>query len=130
MYTDPISDMLTRIRNASLVRKAEVVIPFSKLKFEIAKLLKHENYVDDFSRDEENGLPVISIKLKYQDKQPVIRSIKRVSKPGRRVYVKKEDVPVVLNGLGVAIISTPKGLLTNRQARREGLGGEVICELW
>ncbi len=131
MYTDPISDMLTRIRNAQAVRKSDVLIPFSKLKFEIAKLLKHEDYILDFSKIEEGKFPEIKISLKYKEnQQPVITTIQRISKPGLRVYVSKNKIQDVLNNLGVSIISTSQGLMTNKEAKRKGLGGEILCEIW
>jgi len=130
MITDPISDMLTRIRNASAVRKSEVLMPFSKLKFEIAKVLKHENYIVNVERIEEGKFPKLKVKLKYDGKISSIQNIKRVSTPGRRIYVSKEEIPTVLNRLGIAILSTPQGLMTDKQARRAGIGGEVLCELW
>lgn len=130
MITDPISDMLTRIRNASAARKSEVLIPFSKLKFEIAKLLKHENYVSEVEKTEEGAFPQIKVVLNYQGRTPAIRGIQRVSTPGRRVYVTKDNIPTVLNGLGISIISTSQGVMTNKQAKRAGLGGELMCELW
>ena len=131
MHTDPIADMLTRVRNAQAVKKSEVLIPFSKLKFEIAKILKHENYIEELSKVEETKFPQIKIVLKYKDKkEPVIKAIKRVSRPGQRVYVSNNKIPRVLNNLGVAIISTSQGLMTNKEARRKGVGGEVICEIW
>lgn len=131
MHTDPIADMLTRIRNAQAVKKSEVLIPFSKLKFEIAKILKHEDYIDEVSKIEETKFPQIKIVLKYkEDKEPVIRTIKRVSRPGQRVYVSNNKIPKVLNSLGVAVLSTSQGLMTNKEAKRKGLGGEIICEIW
>lgn len=131
MITDPIADMLTRIRNAQAVKKGEVLIPFSKLKFEMAKILKHEDYIESFEKTEEQKFPQIKITLKYkEDKQPAIMHIKRISKPGQRVYAHKNDMPRVLNNLGIAIISTSSGLLTNRDARKKGVGGEILCEIW
>jgi small subunit ribosomal protein S8 len=131
MYTDPIADMLTRIRNAQAVRKGEVLIPFSKLKFEIAKVLKHEKYVNEFAKVEEGNFPQIKIVLKYDDnKEPGIRNIQRVSTPGQRVYVNSAKIPKILNNLGIAIISTSQGLMTNKEAKRKGVGGEVLCEIW
>lgn len=131
MYTDPIADMLTRIRNAQAVNKEEVLIPFSKLKFEVAKILKHEDYISALEKDETEKFPQLKIVLKYDNKkQPAIRSIQRVSKPGRRIYVSKDKLPKVLNNLGVAILSTSSGMMTNKEAKRKGLGGEVICEIW
>jgi len=131
MITDPIADMLTRIRNAQTVRKAEVLVPFSKLKFEIAKLLKHENYIASVEKIEEAKFPQLKIVLKYDaDKEPAIKAINRVSRPGQRVYVGKNKITSVLNNFGVSIISTSSGLMTNKEARRKGMGGEIICELW
>ncbi len=131
MHTDPIADMLTRIRNAQAVKKSEVLIPFSKLKFEIAKILKHADYIEETSKVEESKFPQIKIVLKYKDnKEPVIREIKRVSRPGQRVYVNSNKIPSVLNNLGIAIISTSQGLMTNKDAKRKGVGGEVLCEVW
>lgn len=130
MITDPISDMLTRIRNASAVRKSEVLMPFSKLKFEVAKLLKHENYIADVEKIERGSFPELKVTLQYTGKKPAIQKINRVSKPGHRVYVAKTEIPTVLNGLGIAIISTSQGLMTNKQAKRAGLGGEIMCEIW
>ncbi len=131
--TDPIADMLTRIRNAATTKKEAVEIPFSKIKLEIARILKKENFIDSYEelkKDSENKFGGILVNLKYQDGQSAITSIQRVSKPGRRVYASVEDLPRVLNGLGVAIISTPKGLMTNREAKKAGLGGEVMCEIY
>lgn len=130
MMTDPIADMLTRIRNASLIGKQEVLIPFSKFKFEIAKVLKHEDYIEGFEKVEDTTFPQIKVALKYDGKDSVIKSIKRVSKPGQRVYTKKEDVPSVLNNYGIAIISTSQGLMSNKEAKRKNVGGEIICEIW
>lgn len=130
MITDPISDMLTRIRNASAVRKADVLIPNSKLKQEIAKLLKHENFIGDFEVLTEGVFPQLKISLKYEGKEPAINHIERISTPGRRTYVAKDELPIVLNGMGVAIISTSSGLMTNKQAKRAGVGGELLCKIW
>ncbi|MBD3359714.1 MAG: 30S ribosomal protein S8 [Candidatus Buchananbacteria bacterium] len=131
MHTDPIADMLTRIRNAQAVKKSEVLIPFSKLKFEIAKILKHADYIEETSKAEEAKFPQIKIVLKYKDnKEPAIREIKRVSRPGQRVYVNSNKIPNVLNNLGLAIISTSQGLMTNKDAKRKSIGGEVLCEVW
>jgi small subunit ribosomal protein S8 len=132
--TDPIADMLTRIRNASRTKKEEVFVPFSKIKLEIVKILKREGYVADFdeikpdsSKERFGG---IMVKLKYIGKEPAITSIKKISRPGRRIYSAKDELPKVLNNLGIAIISTSQGLMTNRQAKKAGLGGEVICEIY
>lgn len=131
MTTDPIADMLTRIRNAQAVKKGEVLIPFSKLKFEVAKVLKHEDYIGEFEKIEVNKFPEIKIVLRYKNnEEPVIKSIKKISRPGQRVYVNKDKLPIVLNSLGIAIISTSQGLMTNKEARKKGVGGEVLCEIW
>jgi len=127
--TDPIADMLTRIRNAVQLKKDEVVFPFSKIKFEIAKILAKEGYIKKAEKTE-NAFAKIKITLKYApDSKSVIQNIVRVSKPGRRVYVHHQKLPYVLNGLGIAIISTPNGLMTNKEARKNKVGGEVICEV-
>lgn len=126
---DPIADMLTRIRNASLTRKQDVLIPFSKVKLAVAKILAKEKYLAAIEIVEE-PIKVIKIQLKYQNKKPVISSLRRVSKTSNRVYVKKEDLPRVLNGFGVAIISTSKGMMTNKEAKKIGLGGELVCEIY
>ncbi len=129
MITDPISDMLTRIRNAQAVRKSDVLVPFSKIKYSIAKILEAEGYVGAVEESTHNGHPALCIRLKYQRNRPVIRSIKRVSTPGRRVYAKADQLPRVLSDMGVAILSTPNGLMTNKEARARKLGGEIICEI-
>lgn len=132
--TDPIADMLTRIRNAGRVKKAEVFVPFSKIKLELVKILKKEGFISGFAevkpaegKSLSGGLQLI---LKYEDNQPMIRSLKRISKPGRRVYAPKDGLPRVLNGMGLAIISTSQGLMSDREARKAGLGGEVLCEIY
>jgi small subunit ribosomal protein S8 len=125
--SDPIADMLTRIRNAQSAKKTEVVMPSSKLKIAIAKVLKDEGYVEDFAIREADGKPDLSIALKYYADKPVIERIERVSRPGLRIYKGKEDIPKVMNGLGVAILSTSKGVMTDRKARATGVGGEVLC---
>jgi len=126
--TDPIADMLTRLRNAALASKVEVNVPFSKVKFAIAKILEKEKYLAAVQVVEDKT--EIKITLKYEDEKPVISMIKRMSKVGRRVYAKKDELPRVLNGLGIAILSTSKGIMTNREAKHLGLGGEVICEVY
>lgn len=131
MNTDPIADMLTRIRNANLVSHETVEMPSSKLKVELAKLLKEEGYIVDYSVKKEGKFSFLTITLKYDEKQkPVISNLKRISKPGLRNYCKSKDLPKVFGGLGIAIISTSKGLLTDRKARKENLGGEVLCYVW
>ncbi len=129
MLTDPISDMLTRIRNASMVKKRSVDIPRSKMKFAIAKILEREGYVGQIEETEEAGRPVIRVHLKYND-GPAIAYLKRVSTPGRRVYVKATELPNVQSGFGISIVSTPNGLMTNNEARKRHLGGELICEIY
>ena len=125
--TDPIADMLTRIRNAQMVEKAAVTMPASKLKVSIAEVLNSEGYIDDFAVLENDGKAQLDIALKYYAGRPVIERIERVSRPGLRVYKGKDDLPRVLNGLGVAIVSTPKGVMTDRKARASNVGGEVLC---
>ena len=125
--SDPISDMLTRIRNAQMAEKITVVMPSSKLKVAIAKVLQDEGYVDGFKISSDDGKPVLEICLKYYAGRPVIEKIQRVSRPGLRIYKGCEDIPKVMNGLGVAIVSTSKGLMTDRKARANGIGGEVLC---
>lgn len=129
MMTDPISDMLTRIRNAQAVKKSELTLPYSKIKFHIAKILEAEGYVAKVEEVTSGKFPSIRIGLKYDERRPMIRMIKRVSKPGLRVYAKSDALPRVLSDIGIAIISTPNGLMTNKQARARHLGGEVICEI-
>ena len=124
--SDPIADMLTRIRNGQSAAKTDVTMPASNIKQAIAKVLKDEGYIKDFSTTDE-AKPQLSVTLKYFDGKPVIESVKRVSRPGLRIYKSKDELPKVLNGLGVAIISTSKGVMTDREARAAGFGGEVIC---
>lgn len=125
--TDPIADMLTRIRNGLAAAKAEVAMPSSKLKKSIAQVLKDEGYVSDFSVQDIDGKPVLTVTLKYYEGNPVITKLQRVSRPGLRIYKPKSDLPKVLNGLGIAIVSTSAGLMTDRAARKAGHGGEVLC---
>ena len=125
--SDPISDMLTRIRNAQSAEKAAVSMPSSKLKVSIAKVLKDEGYVEDFAVRDVEGKPTLEIGLKYYAGRPVIERIDRVSKPGLRIYKGVDAIPRVMNGLGVAIVSTPKGVMTDRKARASNVGGEVLC---
>lgn len=125
--SDPIADMLTRIRNAQLAEKATVSMPSSKLKVAIAAVLKDEGYVDAYAVRENDGKPQLEIALKYYAGRPVIERIERVSKPGLRIYKGSNDIPRVMNGLGVAIVSTPKGVMTDRKARANNVGGEVLC---
>ena len=131
MYTDPIADMLTRIRNANMVAHETVEMPSSKLKIELAKLLKDEGYIVDYSVKLVGKFNILAIVLKYDAKRkPVISNLKRISKPGLRSYCKSKNLPKVLGGLGVAIVSTSKGLLSDRKARKENIGGEIICYVW
>jgi len=125
--TDPIADMLTRIRNAQAVGKTAVGVPSSKLKISIAQVLKDEGYIEGFAVVGEETRPQLEIALKYYAGRPVIEKIERVSKPGLRIYKGKDDIPRVMNGLGIAIVSTSHGLMTDRKARATGVGGEVIC---
>lgn len=127
--TDPIADLLTRIRNANVVYRDQVEVPASKMKVALAGILKEEGFIRDFYVDEKQG--IIRIFMRYgPNRTRVIRGLRRVSTPGRRVYRGKEELPRVLGGLGVAIVSTPKGLLTDKRARQEGVGGEVLCYVW
>ena len=130
MITDPIADMLTRIRNANQMRYKEVEVPASKMKNEIAKILKSEGFISDYKIKKSNVQDVLVLTLKYVEKERVITGLKRISKPGLRVYAKAEDIPTVLNGLGIAIISTSKGVMTDKEARKESLGGEVLAYIW
>ena len=125
--SDPIADMLTRIRNAQGVEKTEVVMPASKLKVAIAGVLKDEGYIDGFEVKPNDGKPQLRIGLKYYAGRPVIERLERVSRPGLRIYKSRNDLPEVMNGLGVAIVSTSRGVMTDRKARTQGVGGEVIC---
>ena len=125
--SDPIADMLTRIRNAQMVQKVSVVMPASKLKTAIAEVLKAEGYIDGFAVKGESAKPELEIALKYYAGKPVIEHIERVSRPGLRIYKGRHDIPTVMNGLGVAIVTTPKGVMTDRKARQAGIGGEVLC---
>ena len=125
--SDPVADMLTRIRNAQQSEKLSVAMPTSKLKAAIAKVLKDEGYIEDFSVRNQDGKSHLDISLKYYAGRPVIEKIERVSRPGLRIYRPSKDIPVVMNGLGVAIVSTSKGVMTDRKARGMGVGGEVLC---
>ena len=125
--TDPIADMLTRIRNAQMVGHTEVSMPSSKLKLSIAQVLKDEGYIEEFAVREESAMRQLRIGLKYYAGHPVIEHIERVSRPGLRIYKGRHDIPTVMNGLGVAIVTTPKGVMTDRKARQAGIGGEVLC---
>jgi small subunit ribosomal protein S8 len=136
MYSDPIADLLTRFRNAHMAGHATVSLPNSKLKAAIAQILKQEGFIEDFTVVAEDGAPQDSLRLtlKYvgirRERRPVISGIERVSTPGRRVYARRKDIPWVLSGMGIAILSTPKGVMTGTRARQLGVGGEVICKVW
>ena len=133
---DPIADMLTRVRNAVLAGQGQVAMPSSKIKAEIAKILKDEGFVESFEvvDDEKTTFKVLRLKIKYvgerRERRPVLSCIERISSPGRRIYSKKTDIPWVLSGLGVAIVSTPKGVMTGARARQLGVGGEILCKVW
>ena len=131
VVTDPIADMLTRIRNANQMRYKEVEVPASKMKLEIARILKEEGFIADFKVKKNDVQNIIVLSLKYgEKKERVITGLKRISKPGLRVYAKANEIPRVLNGLGIAIISTSKGLMTDKEARENNLGGEVLAYIW
>jgi len=135
---DPISDMLTRIRNASIVKKNEVLIPFSKIKFALAKILEREKFIEKVEKvvspskfkKRKRKPEMIKIFLKYKDNEPVIRELKRISKPGCRIYLKSKEIKKVAGGLGISIISTCRGIMTGQEAKKRKLGGEVLCEIW
>lgn len=129
MITDPISDFLTRIRNAQLVHLPEIILPYSKIKFAIAKILEKEGYVGRVEKIEQTKMPRLRVEMAYASGQPRIQMISRVSRPSRRVYAKSTELPRVLSDFGIAIISTPNGMMTNKEARARHLGGEVICEV-
>ena len=129
--SDPLADMLTRIRNAGMVRYETVDVPMSNLKVDVAKVLRQEGYINDYEIIEDNKQGVLRISLKYGPKdERVISGLRRVSKPGLRQYVKADDIPKVLSGLGISILSTSKGVITDREARRLRIGGEILCEAW
>lgn len=134
MTSDPIADMLTRIRNALMVGQTEVEMPTSKIKAEIARILKAEGYIEDYAVGEEKPAPIMKIQLKYhgsrRERRPVITHIERISKPGRRIYRGSRDLPRVMSGIGIAIVTTPKGVMTSQEARRQRVGGEVLCYVW
>jgi small subunit ribosomal protein S8 len=135
-FNDPIADMLTRIRNAIMAGHNQVAMPSSKLKLEIAKILKDEGFIEAFetAESEENIQKTLRLKIKYvgerRQRRAVISGLERVSKPGRRIYTKKTDIPWVLSGIGIAILSTPKGVMTGARARQLGVGGEILCKVW
>jgi small subunit ribosomal protein S8 len=131
MMTDPIADMLNRISNGLLARHKQVTLPSSKVKVAVARILKEEGYIKNYQVTRDEPQPSLRIVLKYDDdRQPIISKIRRISKPGRRMYVGRDEIPWVLNGMGVAILSTPRGIITGQQARRLKVGGEVLCYVW
>ena len=132
MVTDKISDMLTRIRNANMVKHQIVQIPFTKMSLAITEILKNEGYIENFENFEEDNKEYLLISLKYigKDRKPVISKLKRVSKPGLRIYTNSKELPTVLDNLGIAIISTSKGVITNLKAKELGVGGEILCYIW
>ena len=135
-FTDPIADMLTRVRNGVMAGHSQVAMPSSKIKVEIAKILRDEGFIENFevADGERVGFKVLRVKIKYvgerRERRPVISGLERVSKPGRRIYTKRQDIPWVLSGIGVAILSTPKGVMTGQRARQLGIGGEILCKVW
>ena len=136
MNNDPIADMLTRIRNAMMAGHADVAMPSSNIKKEIARILKEEGFIEDFcvNEGEKASQTTLQIKIKYagerRSRKPVITGIERVSRPGRRVYTRHDEIPWVLSGMGISILSTPKGVMTGQRARQEGVGGEILCKVW
>ena len=128
--TDPIADMLTRLRNGNTARHTDVKVPFSKIKESIANILKNEGYIAGYEIKEEGNIKDIVVTLKYMDGDAVIKGLKRISKPGRRVYSSVENLPKVLGGLGIAVVSTPNGVLTDKECRKHNVGGEVLCYVW
>jgi len=130
VVSDPIADMITRIRNANRARGGRVEIPSSKIKLDIAKILKEEGFVSDYKYKKDNKQGMITILLKYSDRQRIITNLKRISKPGYRVYVSKDDIPEVLGGLGISIMSTSKGIMSGKEAKKRHFGGEVLCYIW
>ncbi|MCH7973310.1 MAG: 30S ribosomal protein S8 [Bacteroidetes bacterium] len=128
--TDPIADLLTRIRNASKAKKRRVEIPSSKMKLSLVEIFKQQNFIHDYNLVEDNKQNVIDVRLKYTNGEAAISGLKKISKPGLRIYEGADTLPRVLNGLGIAVISTSKGLMTEKQARKESIGGEVICHIW
>ena len=136
MINDPIADMLTRIRNAMMAGHAAVAMPRSNIKKEIARILKEEGFIEDFEvvEGEKTSQTTLQIKIKYagerRSRKPVITGIERVSRPGRRVYTRHDEIPWVLSGMGISILSTPKGVMTGQRARQEGVGGEILCKVW
>ena len=134
MHSDPIADMLTRIRNALMAGHREVLVPQSKIKLSLAEMLRQQGYINGYTVVEQEPAPLLRLQLKYvgerRDRRPAISGLKRISKPGRRVYVGRDEIPWVLSGIGICIMSTPRGVMTGQEARRLGVGGEVLCYVW
>jgi len=131
VVTDPIADMLTRIRNGFATRKRYVLVPSSKLKLELARVLKAEGFIEHYDVTKDRVQPMIRVQLKYnEENKPVVSGLKRVSRPGCRIYTKRQQIPLVLSGMGIAVLSTPRGVMTGKKAYRLGLGGEVLCYVW
>jgi len=131
VLTDPIADMLTRIRNAHMAEKKQVAMPHSKMKSEVARIMKAEGFIKDYTMENEGGKPVLNVFLKYTtDREPVIQGLRRISKPSCRKYVNSSEVPRVLGGIGLAILSTSSGVMTDNEAREKKIGGEVLCYIW
>jgi len=131
VVSDPIADMLTRVRNANMAEKKIVSLPHSKIKSEVARLLKQEGFISDFSVDDDNGKSILNLFLKYTlEREPVIQGLRRISKPSCRRYANAEEVPRVLGGIGIAILSTSSGLMTDSEAREKNIGGEILCYIW
>lgn len=131
MLTDPIADMLTRMRNAILIKSEKVDIPASKMKVEVAKILKEEGFIKSYKIIKDKKQGILRVTLKYTpENEPVVTGLRRISKPGRRVYIGKSEIPKVMGGVGIAIITTPKGILSDKECRGEGVGGEVLCYVW
>lgn len=130
MVTDPIADMLIQIKNASMAHKKEVVLPFSRMKQEVASILMKEGYLDSATKTGKEPKTQLRLVLRYKEKESVINEVRRRSKPGLRVYVNKHAIPRVLGGIGIAILSTPEGVMTDTEARKRGIGGELLCEVW
>ncbi len=130
VVSDPIADMITRIRNTNRARGGRVEVPSSKIKLEVARILKEEGFIRDYQYKEDNKQGILTILLKYSERQRVITNLKRISKPGLRVYVNKDDIPEVLGGLGISILSTSKGIMSGKEAKKRHFGGEVLCYIW
>lgn len=130
MVNDPIGDMISQIKNASLAGRTSVTLPYSRVKEQLAQIMKEAGYLSDVTKEGEAPKFLLTVKLRYKGRQPVISDLKRKSKPGLRVYVSKNTIPVVVGGMGVAIVSTSQGIMTGKEAKKRGLGGELLCEIW